>query len=87
VDPNIVAAHANLGVVLVPLAVTTRQSRNIPLLLRGTGSPELRLNLASPITRKVILRAVRTVRVAAQEDPGNLRVATLLGNCQVQLAS
>src|SRR5204863_7128 len=85
----IVAAHANLGVVLVSLgrfdeAIT---QYNIALA-EAPGSPELRLNLGLAYYKKSdFAGAAAQFASLHKEDPSDFRVATLLGNCQVQLAN
>lgn len=86
-DPNVVAAHANLGVVLVSLgrydeAIT---QYNIALA-EAPGSPELRLNLGLAYYKKADF-AGAAVQFASlhKENPTDLRIATLLGNSQLQL--
>ena len=87
VDPNIVAAHANLGVVLVSLGRYDEAITQYHIALaEAPGSPELRLDLGLAYYKKGdFAGAAAQFASLHQEDPGNLRVATLLGNCQIQL--
>ncbi|HEV2194075.1 MAG TPA: tetratricopeptide repeat protein [Candidatus Acidoferrum sp.] len=86
-NPNVVAAHANLGVVLVSLgrydeAIT---QYNVALA-EAPGNPELRLNLGLAYYKKGdFAGAAAQFASLHKENPTDLKVATLLGNCQVQL--
>ena len=86
-DPNVVAAHANLGVVLVSLgrydeAIT---QYNVALA-EAPGNPGLRLNLGLAYYKKGdFAGAAAQFASLHRENPTDLKVATLLGNCQVQL--
>jgi tetratricopeptide (TPR) repeat protein len=85
--PELTVAHANLGVVLASLgrfdeAIT---QYNIALA-EAPGDPELRLDLGLAYYKKDdIAGAAAEFALLHKDDPGNVRIATLLGNCQVQL--
>ncbi len=87
VDPNIVAAHANLGVVLVALGRFDEAITQYHIALaEAPGSPELRLDLGlAYYKRGDFAGAAAQFASLHKDDLGDLRVATLLGNCQVQL--
>lgn len=87
-QPDMIGAHANLGVVLVSLgrydeAIT---QYNIALA-EAPGDPALRLDLGLAYFKKGDLAgAAAQFASLHKDDPANVRMATLLGNCQVQLA-
>ncbi|HKW34833.1 MAG TPA: tetratricopeptide repeat protein [Candidatus Acidoferrum sp.] len=86
-DPNVVAAHANLGVVLVSLgrydeAIT---QYNVALA-QAPGSPELRLNLGLAYYKKGDFAAAAAQFAALhQVNPVDARIAALLSNSLVPL--
>jgi tetratricopeptide (TPR) repeat protein len=86
-DPNVVAAHANLGVVLVSLgqydeAITQYQIA----LAEAPESAALRLNLGLAYYKKGdFAGGAAEFASLHKDDPNDVRVATLLGNCQTQL--
>src|SRR5215472_380160 len=86
-DPNVVAAHANLGVVLVSLgrygeAITQYQIA----LAEAPDSAALRLNLGLAYFKKGdFAGGAAEFASLHKDDPNDVRVATLLGNCQMQL--
>jgi len=86
-NPNVVAAHANLGVVLVSLGRYDEAITQYHIALaEAPGDPALRLNLGLAYYKKGDFAAAAAQFASLhKENPGDLRVATLLGNCQVQL--
>ena len=86
-QPDMIAAHANLGVVLVSLgrydeAIT---QYNIALA-EAPGDPALRLDLGLAYYKKGdFAGAAAQFASLHKEDPGNVRFAALLGNCEVRL--
>jgi len=86
-DPNVVAAHANLGVVLVSLGRYDEAITEYHIALaEAPGNSELVLNLGLARFKKGdFAGAAAQFASLHKENPGDLRVATLLGNCQVQL--
>jgi tetratricopeptide (TPR) repeat protein len=86
-DPNVVAAHANLGVVLVALGRYDEAITQYHIALaEAPGSPELRLNLGLAYYKKgEFAGAAAEFASLHEENPGDIRSATLLGNCQMQL--
>ncbi len=87
VDPNMVAAHANLGVVLVSLGRFDEAITQYHIALaEAPGSPALQLDLGlAYYKRGDFAGAAAQFATLHREDPSDLRVATLLGNCQAQL--
>ena len=86
-DPNVVAAHANLGVVLVSLGRFDEGIAEYQIALsEAPGSSPLLLNLGLAYYKKGDFSgAAAEFASLHKEDPGNLRVVTLLANCQVQV--
>src|SRR5882757_2226429 len=86
-DPNVVAAHANLGVVLVSLGRFDEAITQYHIALaEAPGSPALQLDLGlAYYKRGDFAGAAAQFASLHKEDPSDLRAATLLGNCQVQL--
>jgi tetratricopeptide (TPR) repeat protein len=83
--PEIIAARANLGIVLVSLG---RYDEAIvqyrAALAEVPGNPDLRLNLALAYYKKGDLAGAAGQFISLHEDePGNVRIATLLGQCYV----
>jgi len=87
VHPEVVAAHANLGVVLVSLGRYDEAITQYHFALAEVpGDPALRLNLGLAYYKKGdFAGAAAQFASLHKDDPGNLRVATLLGNCEVPL--
>jgi len=85
--PDVVAAHANLGVVLVSLERYDEAITQYHIALaQAPGDPALRLDLGLAYYKKVdFAGAAAEFAALHKDDPANVRVATLLGNCQVQL--
>ncbi len=85
--PELTAAHANLGVVLVSLgrydeAIAQYQAA----LQQAPGNRDLRLNLALAYYKKDDLpEASRHFQSLLQESPGNARVALLLSDCYMRM--
>jgi Tfp pilus assembly protein PilF len=86
-DPNVVAAHANLGVVLVSLGRYDEAITQYHIALaEAPDNPALRMNLGLAHYKKGdFAGAAAQFASLHKENPGDLRIATLLGNCQVQL--
>lgn len=86
-DANVVAAHANLGVVLVALGRYDEAITQYHIALaEAPGSPDLRLNLGLAYYKKGdFAGAAAEFASLHKENSDDLRVATLLGSCQVQL--
>lgn len=86
-DPNVVSAHANLGVVLVSLGRYDEAITQYHIALaEAPGSPELVLDLGLAYYKKGdFAGAAAQFASLDQQKPGDLRISTLLGNCQVQL--
>lgn len=85
--PEIVAAHADLAVVLVSLGRYDEAITQYHIALaEAPGSPPLRLNLGLAYYKKGDLAgAAAQFASLHQEQPNNVRISTLLGNCEVQL--
>lgn len=85
--PEIVAAHADLAVVLVSLGRYDEAIREYHVALaQAPDSPPLRLDLGLAYYKKGDLAGAAAQFAALhKEQPGNVRIATLLGNCEVQL--
>jgi tetratricopeptide (TPR) repeat protein len=85
--PEVVAAHANLAVLLSSLgrydeAITQYQIA----LTEAPGSPPLRLNLALAYYKKGdFAGAAAQLAALHAEKPSDVRVATLLGKCEVEM--
>lgn len=86
-DPNLVAAHANLGVVLVSLGRYDEAITQYHIALaEAPGNPQLRLNLGLGYYKKGdFAGAAAEFASLHKESPTDLRIATLLGNCLVQV--
>ncbi len=84
--PEVIGAHANLGLVLVSLArfdEAVAQFRAAVALAPGDRS--LRTNLAMAYYQKGDLpNAIREFSSLLKEAPGDIQTATLLGNCYVR---
>jgi tetratricopeptide (TPR) repeat protein len=85
--PDVVAAHANLGVVLVSLGRYDEAITQYHFALaQAPGDPALRLDLGLAYYKKGdFAGAAAQFAALHKDDPANVRVATLLGNCQAQL--
>ena len=85
--PEVVEARANLGAVLAKLGrfdEAIEQYR--AALVKNTGNSALRLNLALAYYKKGALRdAAEELHPLHRADPANVRVATLLGDCEARL--
>jgi tetratricopeptide (TPR) repeat protein len=86
-DPNVVAAHANLGVVLVSLGRFDEAITQYHIALaEAPDNPALRLNLGLAHYKKGdFAGAAAQFASLREENPSDIRIATLLGNCQMQL--
>jgi tetratricopeptide (TPR) repeat protein len=86
-NPSVVAAHANLGVVLVSLGRYDEAITQYHIALaEAPGDPALRLNLGLGYYKKGdFAGAAAEFASLHRENPSDLRIATLLGNCQLQL--
>jgi tetratricopeptide (TPR) repeat protein len=86
-DPNVVAAHANLGVVLVSLGRYDEAITHYHIALaEAPGSPALWLDLGLAYYKKGDFAGAAAQFASLHKvNPDDLRVATLLGSCQVQL--
>jgi len=85
--PELVAAHANLGVVLANLGRFDEAIREYEIALaEAPDSPPLRLDLGLAYYKKGDFAGAAAQFAALHKDqPDDVRVATLLGNCEVQL--
>jgi tetratricopeptide (TPR) repeat protein len=85
--PDIVAAHANLGVVLASLGRYDEAITQYHIALaEAPGDPGLRLDLGLAYYKKGdFAGAAAQFAALHKDDPANVRVTILLGNCQVQL--
>lgn len=85
--PELVAAHANLGVVLANLGRFDDAIREYEIALaEAPDSPPLRLDLGLAYYKKGDFAAAAAQFAALHKDqPGDVRIATLLGNCEIQL--
>lgn len=85
--PEVVAAHANLGVVFANLGRYDEAIREYEVALaEAPDSPPLRLNLGLAFYKKGDFPAAAAQFAALHKDqPADLRIATLLGNCELQL--
>jgi tetratricopeptide (TPR) repeat protein len=85
--PDVVAAYANLGVVLVSLGQYDEAITQYHIALaQAPDDPALRLDLGLAYYKKGDFAGAAAQFAAVHKgDPANVRVATLLGNCQVQL--
>lgn len=85
--PDMTAAHANFGVLLVSLGrfdEAIEQDR--AALAQAPGNPALRLNLALAYYKKGdFASATEQLSPLHENEPDNVRLATLLGNCYVHL--
>ncbi|HVH72098.1 MAG TPA: tetratricopeptide repeat protein [Candidatus Dormibacteraeota bacterium] len=86
-DPNVVAAHANLGVALSALGRFDDAITQYHIALaEAPGDPALRMNLGLAHYKKGDFAAAAAQFASLhKENPGDLRIATLLGNCQLQV--
>lgn len=86
-DPNVVAAHANLGVVLVSLARYDEAITQYHIALaEAPGDPALRLNLGLAYYKKGDFAAAAAQFAALHKvNPRDVRIATLLSNSFVPL--
>ena len=87
VHPEVVAAHANLGVVLVSVGrYDDAITQYYIALASAPDNPPLRLDLALAYYKKGDFAAAAAHLAALQkQSPTDVRIATLLGKCQVQL--
>ncbi len=85
--PEVVAAHANLGIVLVSLGrFDDAITQYYIALASAPDNPPLRLDLALAYYKKGDFAAAAAHLAALQkQSPTDVRIATLLGKCQVQL--
>lgn len=85
--PEVVSAHANLGVVLVSLGRYDEAIAEYHFALaQAPGTPALILNLGLAYYKKQdFAGAAAQFAVLHQQNPNDVRVAALLGNCEVQL--
>ncbi|PYY05166.1 MAG: hypothetical protein DMG69_27665 [Acidobacteria bacterium] len=87
IHPEVVAAHANLGVVLVSLGRYDEAITEYHVALtEAPGSAPLVLDLALAYYKKGDFAAAASHFAALhKENPADLRVGTLLGKCEIQL--
>jgi tetratricopeptide (TPR) repeat protein len=85
--PDMVAARANLGVVLVSLGRFDEAIVQYRAALRqAPGNRDLRLNLALAYYKKGdFAAAAEEFSPVHEQEPGDVRIATLLGDCYVRL--
>lgn len=85
--PEVVAAHANLGVVFANLGRYDEAIREYEVALaEAPDSPPLRLDLGLAYYKKGDFPGAAAQFAALhKEQPTDLRIATLLGNCEIQL--
>lgn len=85
--PEITAAHANLGVVLVSLGRYDEAITQYHIALaEAPDDPALRLDLGLAYYKKGdFAGAAAQFAALHKDDPSNLRITILLGNCQIQL--
>lgn len=86
-DPNVVAAHANLGVVLVSLGRYDEAITQYHIALaEAPGDPGLRLNLGLAYYKKADFAGAAAQFAALHRvNPADVRIATLLSNSLVPL--
>lgn len=86
-DSSVVAAHANLGVVLVALRRYDEAIMQYHIALaEAPGNPELVLNLGLAYFKKGDFAGAGAQFASLhKENPGDIRSATLLANCLVRL--
>ena len=87
IHPEVVAAHANLGVVLVSLGRYDEAIAEYHVALtEAPSSPPLVLDLALAYYKKGDFAAAASHLAALhKENPSDVRIATLLGKCETQL--
>ena len=87
VHPEITAAHANLGVVLVSLGRFDEAITQYHIALaEAPDDPALRLDLGLAYYKKGdFAGAAAQFAALHKDDPSSVRISILLGNCQIQL--
>ena len=85
--PEMAAAHANLGVVLVSLGRFDEAITQYHIALaEAPDDPALRLDLGLAYYKKGNFAGAAAQFAALHKgDPSSVRISTLLGNCQIQL--
>jgi len=84
--PEAVEARANLGAALAKLGRYDEAIAQYQIALAKNGNAALRLNLALAYYKKGALReAVDELGVLHKADPGDARIATLMGDCYGRL--
>ncbi len=84
--PDAVEARANLGAALAKLGRYDEAIEQYRGVLARNGNPALRLNLALAYYKKGAMRdAVGQFAILHQAQPGDARIATLMGDCYTRL--
>jgi tetratricopeptide (TPR) repeat protein len=85
--PEVVAAHANLGVLFANLGRYNEAIREYQVALaEAPDSPPLRLDLGLAYYKKADFPGAAAQFAALhKEQPTDLRIATLLGSCEIEL--